>query len=108
MKKIIFVLATAGFLQSAFAEDKTCAVKGMHCAGCTESVQGKVCEEGKYSTCDVKIKDMKKEMGEIHLVTKDTTAKIDEAAVGEAVKDAGYKLQKCTASKVKPAQKAKG
>jgi cation transport ATPase len=93
----------------AQAEEKTCAVKGMHCEACTESVQAKVCEEGKYSQCEVKITDGKKEMGQIHMVTKDAAAKIDEKALGAQVKDAGYDLQKCKASAGKAdAKKAKG
>ena len=83
----------------AFAEEKNCAVKGMHCAACTEMVQGKVCDAAKYSSCDVKIVNEKAELGQIHLVTKDKAAKIDEKAVGDAVTDAGYKLNKCNTVK---------
>ena len=83
----------------ARAEEKTCAVKGMHCAGCVEMVEGKVCDEAKYSTCSVKIVDAKKEAGEIHLVTKDNKMKIDEKALGEVVKDSGYELKTCKGSK---------
>lgn len=109
MTKFFVSLVFAAVAYTAHAEDKTCAVKGMHCTACTEMVQGKVCDEGKYSQCDVKITNEKKEMGEIHIVTKDATAKIDESAVSAAVKDAGYTLQKCKASSAKPAaKKAKG
>ncbi|MGZ3723118.1 MAG: hypothetical protein ACXVA9_09320 [Bdellovibrionales bacterium] len=110
MIKILFsVLLGSVAFSIAHAEDTTCAVKGMHCEACQEMVQGKVCEEGKYSQCDVKIIDAKKELGEIHLVTKDEKAKVDQKVVGAAVKDAGYTLQKCKASAAKPdAKKAKG
>lgn len=91
---------------SAFAEDKTCVVKGMHCEGCTEMVQGKVCEEGKYSTCEIKITDEAKELGQIHVVTKDEKAKVDEKAIKAAVIDAGYKMQSCAATKSKAPAKA--
>jgi cation transport ATPase len=83
----------------AFAEEKTCAVKGMHCAACTEMVQGKVCDAAKYSICDVKLVNEKAELGQIHLVTKDKAAKIDEKSVDAAVTDAGYKLNKCSTVK---------
>lgn len=110
MFKLIFSLALGSLAFSyAHAEDKTCAVKGMHCEACTEMVQGKVCEDGKYSTCEVKITNEKKELGQVHLVTKDATAKIDEKQVGAAVKDAGYTLQKCKATAAKAdTKKAKG
>jgi cation transport ATPase len=104
MKMAMLVLVSSlAFV--AHADEKTCAVKGMHCEACAEMVQGKVCEEGKYSTCDVKV-------GQIHLITKDATAKIDESAVGAAVKESGYSLQKCKLGKAKgddsKAAKAKG
>lgn len=90
-------LMAAGF--TAVAEEKTCTVKGMHCQGCTEMVEGKVCDETKYSTCSVKITDAKKEMGEIHLVTKDTKAKVDEKTLSAVVKDSGYEMKSCKAKK---------
>lgn len=96
MKIILSVLLLAGL--QAFAEDKTCAVTGMHCQGCTEMVEGKVCDESKYSTCTVKITDAKKKAGEIHFVTKEGV-KVDEKAVGELVKDSGYEMKSCKAKK---------
>jgi hypothetical protein len=107
MLKFIFSLGLV--FSVAHAEEKTCAVKGMHCDACTEMVQTKVCVEGKYSKCDVKIIDEKKELGQVHLVTKDDAGKIDEGTVGAAVKDAGYTLDKCKAGKAKAeSKKAKG
>ena len=53
MKLLILVAAFMGFM--AHAEVKTCTVKGMHCQGCAEGVEGKVCDESKYSTCTVTI-----------------------------------------------------
>lgn len=92
---------------AARAEDKTCAVKGMHCTACAEMVTGKVCDDSKYAQCEVKILNADKELGQIHLVTKTTTDKVDEKALGEVVKDAGYSLQKCKVGKAKAsAQKA--
>ncbi len=94
MKALVFALLLAGgFVQ---AEEKTCQLHGMHCSGCTEMVEGKVCGDGKmYTTCKAKITDAKKEMGEIHLVTKDPKTKIDEKVLKAAVKDAGYTFKSC-------------
>ena len=106
MKNILLV---AAFTFSAFASatETTCDVKGMHCTGCTEMVEGKVCDEAKYSTCEVKVTDAKKKAGHIRLVTKDETAKIDESAIGKIVADSGYKMGKCKAPKAaKEAKKA--
>lgn len=84
---------------NAFAEEKTCVVKGMHCQGCQEMVEGKVCDESKYSTCSVKVTDMKKQTGEIHLVTKDAKSTVDEKALSAMVKDSGYEMKSCKTKK---------
>jgi copper chaperone CopZ len=97
MRFVLAVLLMTGF--SAFAETKTCTVSGMHCKGCKEMVEGKVCDETKYSTCNVKILDAKKKIGEVHLVMKDSAAKVDEKALGEAMEDSGYKLKECKTKK---------
>lgn len=96
MRLVILCLIFAGF--SAWAEDKTCTVSGMHCKGCQEMVEGKVCDETKYSTCEVKIVDEKKKIGEIRLVTKEATAKVDEKALNAAIVDSGYKMKSCKPS----------
>ncbi len=94
---IIALLIGSGF--SLFAEEKDCVVKGMHCNGCKEMVEGKICDEAKYSTCEIKIKDSKKELGSMKLITKDQGAKIDEKELGKVIDDAGYKLDKCETPK---------
>lgn len=96
---IRFLIPLAFVALSAQAEDKTCSVQGMHCQGCTEMVQDKVCDESKYSTCSVKILDADKQTGEIHIVTKDKAAKVDEKAIGALVKDSGYEMKGCKAKK---------
>jgi len=101
MKLILASMALIAMSVAAHAEDKTCKVKGMHCADCAETVHEKVCDQAKYSTCDVKIINEKKELGQIHLITKDNTAKIDENVVSAAVKDTGYEMQKCKTNKGK-------
>ena len=97
MRLLICALFLMG--SAVHAEDKTCSVSGMHCQGCQEMVEGKVCDESKYSTCTVKIIDAKKEMGEIRLVTKDAKAKVDEKAVEAQVKDSGYQMKGCKTNK---------
>jgi copper chaperone CopZ len=92
---------------TARAEDKTCQVKGMHCESCMQTVTEKVCNESKYSTCKVSLIDEKKELGQVHLITKDAQAKIDEKAIGEAIKDSGYSMEKCVQGKAK-AKSTKG
>ena len=97
MRLIFCALFLMGFV--AHAEDKTCAVSGMHCQGCQEMVEGKVCDESKYSTCTVKITDAKKQMGEIHVITKDAKAKVDEKTISAQVKDSGYEMKSCKTNK---------
>jgi hypothetical protein len=106
MSKIMIVvvgLMSSIWIGAVSAEEKTCTVKGMHCNGCTEMVTGKICDENKYEKCEVKILDSKKEIGEIHLVTKAKDAKVDEAAIKAVIADAGYNMQSCKTSKEKPA-----
>ena len=97
MRFVLLTLLFTGF--SVFAETKTCVVSGMHCKGCQETVEGKVCDETKYSTCTVRIVDAKKKVGEVHLVTKDGTSKVDEKALGAVMEDSGYKLKECKTKK---------
>jgi hypothetical protein len=104
MKQLIFGLMVLA-ASSVYAEEKICTVKGMHCKGCAESVEGKVCDKEKFSTCDIKITDEKKEIGSVHLVTKDKASKIDEKVLGTQIEDAGYKLDNCKSA---PASKQKG
>jgi len=93
MRGFLVSLFLVGF--AASAEEKICSVTGMHCTGCTEMVEGKVCDEAKYSTCEVKVLDKKKKLGEVRLITKDTEAKVDEKALGAMIEDSGYKMTKC-------------
>lgn len=111
MLRFVIGLMITGFAMTVHAEDKTCTVEGMHCTACKEMIEGKVCDETKYSTCDVKISNAKKKLGQIRLATKDATSKIDEDAIGAIVKDSGYEMKKCVQSKAKSAgaaAKAKG
>lgn len=104
--KNVLLLAALTIGAWACATETTCAVKGMHCSGCKEMIEGKVCDQAKYKTCDVSIVNADKKMGAIHLVTVDDAAKIDEKALGAIITDSGYKLEKCTAKAPAKAEKA--
>ena len=97
MRFLLLALMLSGL--SATAEKKTCQVDGMHCQGCTEMVEGKICDEEKYSTCKVTVTDADKKKGQIELATKDKKSKIDEKALGAVIKDTGYKMKSCKTSK---------
>ncbi len=97
--KYLLIFALTTLAQVSYAGEATCKVKGMHCSGCKEMVEGKLCDEAKYSTCDVKILDAKKEIGQLHLVTKDKMAQVDQKSVDAVIVDAGYKLEKCETKK---------
>lgn len=100
MKILMLLVAFAGSLAVNFAraEEKTCVVDGPHCTGCTEMIEGKVCDEAKYSTCKVDIVDEDKHIGQLHLVTKDKAAKIDEKGLAKTLTDmeSDYSLKKCS------------
>ncbi len=92
MKSLILVslLSLGGF---AFAEEKKCTVKGMHCEACVDMVKDRLCEGKGYDVCDVTIKkDSKPKVGTIHIKTKDKATKIDVAAMSESVKDTNYSV----------------
>ena len=106
LRMIVASLALGFVAGAAHGEEKTCAVQGMHCESCKEMVEGKVCEEGKYKTCDVKILNAKKELGQIHMITKEANDKIDEKSIGAMLTDAGYTMQSCKMGKAKSMAKA--
>lgn len=88
--KISLVSFVALFAFSAFAEKKTFTVKGMHCESCADSVRSALCKNPAYTSCKVKIKNSKKELGEVTLETKD--APIDMQAVKAILEEKGYQL----------------
>jgi hypothetical protein len=95
-KMLLIALLGAGL--SAQAEKLNCEVKGPHCDGCKDMIEGQVCEEGKYTTCAVKIKDPKKKLAELQLVTKDEKAKVDQATLAKTIEKMDYKLATCKKS----------
>jgi copper chaperone CopZ len=77
----------------ATAETKILKVEKMHCEDCVAQVKAKLCVEATYSTCEVKILDEKKELGQVTLVTKGKD-KVDLAKVTKIIEDEGYTIQK--------------
>lgn len=77
----------------AWADEKNCTVKGMHCEACVEMVKDRVCENKDYEICEVKIKEgSKPKMGLLHIKTKDMKVKIDEKAINTAMADTKYSV----------------
>lgn len=85
---LAFLFASATFSSLAFAEKKTLKVKGMHCKGCVEMVEGEVCEVQKFKSCKVKLASGEKNVGQIDLETEGKTP-IDLKAVKEKISAAG-------------------
>ncbi len=75
---------------AASAETKTFKVKGMHCESCADSVRAALCKNPAYKRCEVKIKNAKKELGEVTLETKEGA--VDMNAVKAIIEKEGYKL----------------
>jgi hypothetical protein len=91
MKSIILALTLTSTF--SFAETGTFTVKGMHCSGCKEAVQEKVCksEAAKNAeSCTVSITDETNESGQVVIKTKPGT-KIDVAAIEKQVAAVGTK-----------------
>ncbi len=93
MKMIFAGLVGLVLAGSAYAETKVITVEKMHCPDCVASVKAKLCTKGTYTTCDVKILDEAKELGQVKLVTKGKE-KIDMAKVEKIIGDEGYVLKK--------------
>lgn len=92
MKTIILVLLSVA-ASSAWSEEKNCTVKGMHCEACVEMVKDRLCENQDYAVCDVKIKEgSKPKVGLLHIVTKDSKAKVDVKALQTAMTDTNYSV----------------
>lgn len=78
---------------TGWAEEKTCTVKGMHCEACVDMIKDRLCTD-QFDKCDVSV-------GKIHLKTKVSAEKIDEAKLNKEIADTTYSLGKCSAEKVK-------
>ena len=94
LMKVVFLVLISLVCLQGFAEEKTCTLNGMECSSCAGKVKEMVCNPS-YSTCEVNVLNKAKKVGQIHLVTKDVAAKVDEKAIGELIKDTTYSIGKC-------------
>lgn len=80
----------------AYAETVTLTIEGMHCSSCTKIITKNVCEneaiKKNTESCEVKITDEKKQLGQIVIVSK-KEAVVDLAAVKDGVKASGDNYQ---------------
>ena len=84
-------------LTTAFADSTTTlTVEGMHCSGCKDMVKSKVCGNEEIAknaaSCDVKLVDEKKQIGEVTIVSKPETS-VDVELVKKQVTSAGDKYR---------------
>lgn len=86
--RILVVLAFVFSGSWAVAEKKTIKIKGMHCKGCVEMIEGEVCEAQKFKTCKVRLATGEKNMGEIELETEGK-ALIDMKKIKATVSEVG-------------------
>lgn len=100
--KLILIVGLALVAGYASAEEKNCTVKGMHCEACVDMVKDRICEgQSAYETCEVTIKKgSKPKVGILHIKTKDAGGKVDEKALGTAMADTTYKIDKCSSTKM--------
>lgn len=91
--KLVILLAVTVLTSSAFAESKTLTLEGVHCQDCVATLQEKICGDKTFATCQVKLINEKKELGQLKLTTKGD-AKIDMQKIAKIVEDEGYKIKK--------------
>ncbi len=97
MKAILLALSLTSTM--ALAETATLSIEGMHCSGCKDMITSKVCKNDEIAktaeTCEVKILDEKKQIGQLVIVTK-KDAHVNMDAIKAGVKAAGdeYKIAK--------------
>lgn len=92
MKSLGIIMALL-FAGSVHAETKVMKLGKVHCQDCVATLKEKICTGSDYQTCEVKLINKKKELGELKLVTKGD-AKIDMAKVTKIVEDEGYTIKK--------------
>lgn len=89
-----------------FAETITLTVEGMHCSSCTKIITKNVCEneaiKKNTESCEVKLTDTKKLLGQIVIISK-KDVKVDLTAVKDGIKSSGesYQVIKETTSQTK-------
>lgn len=92
---LLFAFLAVGSL--AFAEEKNCTVKGMHCEACQDMVKDRLCEGKGFEVCEVKLpkdakpKDKENKLGNLHIKTKGKE-KIDVAAMNKSLEDTRYTI----------------
>ncbi len=80
---------------SAMAESKTCVLDKTHCSGCVDMVTDRLCDESQFSTCKVRVVDVKKEIGELKIETKDKNGKVVLADLNKKLAGTDYKVVSC-------------
>jgi copper chaperone CopZ len=80
------------FASAAMAETKVLTLEGVHCADCVATLKEKICVDGEYKSCSVKLVSEKNELGELKLVTKGDK-KVDMVKIAKVVEDEGYKIK---------------
>jgi|GEM_PF-5233109 len=91
--KLLGIAIAFLFVSSVHAETKVVKLGKVHCQDCVATLKEKVCTGTDYQTCEVKLINKKKEIGELKLVTKGD-AKIDMTKVSKIVEDEGYTIKK--------------
>lgn len=76
----------------------TLKIEGMHCKACEKMIHSKVCDDPQakenYASCQVKLIDAKKQIGELVIQPKDTKSIDLNKIEGQVSKAGDYKLLK--------------
>lgn len=102
--KFIVIVALFSSLSSFAAETRK--VHGMHCGGCVDMIKAKVCALPQVASCEAKLVDEKKQVGEISYELKEGQS-LDEKTLASTIKEAGdnYSLVSNKPTKKKTAKK---
>lgn len=97
--KAISIFAGLLFLSAAAsAESLAYNIGGMHCGSCKAAVEKTVCKApaaSAYASCEVKLTDFEKEMGELLIETK-PGQKADATTIVASIEKLGYKPELVT------------
>lgn len=91
--KVLGLVITLMLAGSVHAETKVLKLGKVHCQDCVSTLKEKICTGSDYETCDVKLINKKKEIGQLKLVTKGD-AKVDMTKIQKIVEDEGYVITK--------------
>jgi copper chaperone CopZ len=67
---------------------ETLTVQNMHCGACAKSIENVVCKKSEFKTCTVKIKNAKKQLGEITIETADGQP-VNREEISKLLEEAG-------------------